>query len=146
MYHLGTRLNAVCSLSMASLSLAPVFLTVTQNGYKNDSRTRKKLTKRNGHGKRYCREKGKSETLRYWDLLGETHGCHLSVFFPICICTKGSKCWVGPFSVNLCQRVQVITGHYVWRRTVREGKVALSCQLNALKRGFDIKARRFLQL
>lgn len=46
----GTRLNAVCSLSLAGLSLAPVFLAVTQNGYKNDSRTRKKLTERNGHG------------------------------------------------------------------------------------------------
>lgn len=62
------------------------------------------------------------------------------VFFLSVFVTKGSKCWVGPCSVNLCQRVQVITGHYVWRRTVREGKVAQSSQFNASKgKGLALK-------
>lgn len=61
-----------------------------------------------------------TKTLGHWDaggrMLCAPSGCHLSVFFLSAFVTKGNKCRVGPCSMNLCQHVQVITGHYVRRR------------------------------
>lgn len=91
-------------------------------------------------------ENSDTETLGHWDLKREQgagmlggrmlcapSGCHLSVFFLSVFVTKGSKCQAGPCAMNLCQHVQVITGHYMWRQTVKEGKVAQSQQFNMSK-------------